>query len=105
MKHSVSILIALLFLIGSAGAKKLNFSELPEAVQKAIVDQKLGNEKGLTIREEVDQGKITYKIALQRDGQDVRLQFGGDGTVIKDSRAEQARAAEEGILTSPNGAV
>jgi len=88
MKRTISILVAFALLGGSAWAKKVNFAELPEAVQKAIVDQKTGDEKALTVNQKTEQGKTVYKVSMKREGKDVRFTVASNGTVTQDKMAK-----------------
>jgi hypothetical protein len=65
-----------------AQEKKIERSELPAAVQKAVAEQT----KGATVRgfnEEKENGQTTYEIEMVRNGHAKDVQMDADGTVIE----------------------
>lgn len=97
MKKIVSVITISIMLaaIPAFAAKRLSFTELPESVQKAIVSQKSGDEKGMTIKEEVEEGSKVYKVTMKRDGGDTKLWIKADGTIVKDNQGGNAVTASK----------
>jgi hypothetical protein len=82
--HKICLLVVSLVLVGSAFAqeKKIKRSELPAAVEKAVVEQS----KGATIRgfsEEKENGQTTYEVEMLVDGHSKDVQMDANGAVIE----------------------
>jgi uncharacterized membrane protein YkoI len=82
--HKICLLVGSLVLAGSALAqeKKIKRSELPPAVEKAVVEQS----KGATIRgfsEEKENGRTTYEVEMLLNGHSKDVQMDANGAVIE----------------------
>ena len=82
--HKICLLVVSLVLVGSAFAqeKKIKRSELPAAVEKAVVEQS----KGATIRgfsEEKENGRTTYEVEMLSNGHSKDVQMDANGAVIE----------------------
>jgi hypothetical protein len=84
IKHKICLLVASLVFVGSAFAqeKKIKRSELPAAVEKAVVELS----KGATIRgfsEEKENGQTTYEAEMLLNGHTKDVQMDANGAVIE----------------------
>ena len=82
--HKICLLVGSLVLAGSALAqeRKIKRSELPPAVEKAVVEQS----KGATIRgfsEEKENGRTTYEVEMLSNGHSKDVQMDANGAVIE----------------------
>ena len=82
--HKIWMLVGNLVLAGSALAqeKEIKRSELPPAVEKAVVEQS----KGATIRgfsEEKENGRTTYEVEMLIGGHSKDVQMDANGVVIE----------------------
>lgn len=82
--HNICLLVVSLVLVGSTFAqeKKIKRSELPAAVEKAVVEQS----KGATIRgfsEEKENGQTTYEVEMLVNGHSKDVQMDANGAVIE----------------------
>ena len=82
--HRICLLVVSLVLVGSTFAqeKKIKRSELPAAVEKAVVEQS----KGATIRgfsEEKENGQTTYEVEMLVNGHSKDVQMDANGAVIE----------------------
>ena len=82
--HKIYLLVVSLALVGSVFAqeKKIKRSELPAAVEKAVVELS----KGATIRgfsEEKENGKTRYEAEMQVNGHTKDVQMDANGAVIE----------------------
>ncbi len=82
--HKICLLVVSLVLVGStlAQEKKIKRSELPAAVEKAVVEQS----KGATIRgfsEEKENGQTTYEVEMLVNGHSKDVQMDANGAVIE----------------------
>jgi len=82
--HKIFLLVVSLALVGNAFAqeKRIKRSELPTAVEKAVVEQS----KGATIRgfrEEKENGRTTYEAEMLVNGHTKDVQMDTNGAVIE----------------------
>ena len=84
INNKVCLLVVSLALVGNAFAqeKKIKRSELPAAVEKAVVEQS----KGATIRgfsEEKENGQTTYEAEMLVNGHTKDVQMDANGAVLE----------------------
>jgi hypothetical protein len=98
-KQRIGLLMGSLALAGSALAqeKKIKRSELPVAVEKAVVEQS----KGATIRgfnEEKENGQTTYEVEMLVNGHTKDVQMDVNGAVTEVEEQVDAQALSAGVL-------
>lgn len=86
MKTTIICLLLGIGLATPAFADRVEFNQLPEAVQKTITQQKGANVKKLTIDKETKDGRTVYEVKMvQPDSKDQKLHIAEDGSIVKDS--------------------
>jgi hypothetical protein len=98
MDHRICVLIVSSMLAGSALAQERDIkrSELPAAVEKAVVEQS----KGATIRgfsEEKEDGQTTYEVEMLENGHSKDVQMDANGAVIEVEEQVDLRAVSTDV--------
>ena len=79
--------------------QKIAFAQVPEAAQKSLSDQAMGN-KIDTVDKEMDNGRTVYEADVMMDGKNHEIKVAEDGTVISnkldDESQEKAEKNEKG---------
>lgn len=71
--------------VGLGREDQLTLEQTPAAVQKTIREQaNVGSLK--PIKRETRDGRVQYDVEYERDGKNLRLTIGDDGTILKDNR-------------------
>ena len=83
----------------SALAMGPRWEDLPPAIQQKAA-QFGGKEKIADIDRETEDGKVVYEIEFKREGRNLEIEFGEDGSIVKSSDP----AATQGISTQPGAA-
>ncbi|HEY1172442.1 MAG TPA: PepSY domain-containing protein [Verrucomicrobiae bacterium] len=92
MKTTLTCLLLGVSLATPAFAEKVEFNQLPEAVQKAITQQKGADVKKITIDKETKDGRTVYEVDMNReDAKDQKLVIAADGSLVKDSDRDNSR--------------
>ena len=74
------------------------WEDLPPAVQQKAT-QFGGKEKVADIDRETEDGRVVYEIEFKREGRNLEIEFGEDGSIVKSN--DPAAAAAQGASTAP----
>lgn len=85
----------------SALTRGTRWEDLPPAIQQKAA-QFGGKEKVADIDRETEDGRVVYEIEFKREGRNLEIEFGEDGSIVKSS--DPAAAAAQGASTTPGAA-
>lgn len=68
----------------SAKASTMSYNDLPAKVQDAIRSE--GGDKNVKVKKHTANGKVTYKVNIEKEGRNRVVTIAEDGTIVKDNK-------------------